>query len=156
MIKKTNGSEVSGAMNTIIGKDTVFTGTLDVKGAVRVDGTVKGKVICSDCVTIGASGLVEADIEADSAVVAGKMHGNIITTSKIELQAKCEMEGDIRTNSLVIEQGAIFCGACDMKDKGLRSDLNFLPPQNREDSKDLNKDNKERNKLVTIDKDGGK
>ncbi len=42
-------------MNTIIGKDTVFTGTFDVKGAVRVDGTVKGKIICTDTVTIGSS-----------------------------------------------------------------------------------------------------
>ncbi|MBD3403258.1 polymer-forming cytoskeletal protein [candidate division GN15 bacterium] len=153
MMKKTNGSsEVSGAMNTIIGKDTVFTGTLDVKGQVRVDGTVKGKIICSDCVTVGSSGTVEADIEADSAVIAGKMHGNITTSGKIELQAKCEMEGDMRTNSLVIEQGAVFCGACDMKDKGVKSDLGFLPPE-RKDEKDQSKD---RNKLVSIDKDGGK
>ena len=43
-------------MNTIIGKDATFTGTLDVKGSVRVDGTVKGKVICSDTVTVGTVG----------------------------------------------------------------------------------------------------
>lgn len=129
MMKKTNNSEAGGVMSTIIGKDTVFTGTLDVKGALRVDGTVNGKIMCSDCVTIGATGLVEADIEADTAVVAGKMVGNIATSSKIELQAKCEMEGDIRTNSLVIEQGAIFCGACNMKDKP--TNLGFLPTENK-------------------------
>ncbi|MCK4573416.1 MAG: polymer-forming cytoskeletal protein [candidate division Zixibacteria bacterium] len=102
-------------MNTIIGKDTVITGTLDVKGALRVDGTVKGKVICSDCVTVGATGVVEAEIEANTAIIAGHMIGNVTTTEQIELQAKCEMEGDIRAKSLVIEQGAVFCGACNMK-----------------------------------------
>ncbi|NOY87826.1 MAG: polymer-forming cytoskeletal protein [FCB group bacterium] len=129
MIKK-NNNEVDGLMNTIIGKDTIITGTLDVKGALRVDGTVKGKIICSDCVTIGATGIVEAEIEADTAIVAGKMIGNVNTTEKIELQAKCEMEGDLKTKSLVIEQGAVFCGACNMKDT--KPNLGFLAPEEKE------------------------
>jgi len=127
MIKKMNSNETDGLMNTIVGKDTVITGTVDVKGAFRVDGTVKGKIISSDCVTIGATGLVEAEIEANSAVIAGRMVGNIVATEKIELQAKCEMEGDLKTKSLVIEQGAVFCGACNMKDT--RPNLGFLPPE---------------------------
>ena len=127
MIKKNNNNEVDGLMNTIIGKDTVFNGTLDVKGALRVDGTVKGKIICSDCVTVGATGIVEAEIEANTAIIAGRMLGNIMTSEKIELQAKCEMEGDLKTKSLTIEQGAVFCGACNMKDS--KSSLGFLPPE---------------------------
>jgi cytoskeletal protein CcmA (bactofilin family) len=130
MIKKNNLEEGNGLMNTIIGKDTTITGTLDVKGALRVDGVVKGKIICSDCVTVGATGVVEADIEANTAVIAGKMSGNVHTSDKIELQAKCEMEGDIKTKSLVIEQGAVFCGSCNMK--GGTPDLGFLPPERKE------------------------
>ena len=129
MIKKTNLDEMDGLMNTIVGKDTVITGTVDVKGALRVDGSVKGKIICSDCVTVGATGLVEAEIESNSAVVAGRMVGNIVASEKIELQAKCEMEGDLKTKSLVIEQGAVFCGACNMKDT--RPNLGFLPPERK-------------------------
>ncbi len=115
-MKKTNSYESNGIMNTIIGKDTVITGTLEVKGALRVDGAVKGKVISSDCVTVGSTGAVEAEIEAGSAIIAGRMTGNIVTTDKIELQANCEMEGDLRTKSLLIEEGAVFCGGCNMKD----------------------------------------
>jgi len=126
MIKKGNDEEY-GVMNTIIGKDTVITGTLDVRGALRVDGSVKGKIICSDCVTVGATGKVEADIEADTAVIAGRMIGNVVTAEKIELQNKCEMDGDIKTKSLVIEQGAIFSGSCNMK--GGQPDLGFLAPE---------------------------
>ncbi|MGD8923013.1 MAG: polymer-forming cytoskeletal protein [Candidatus Zixiibacteriota bacterium] len=134
MMKKTSTNEEgNGLMNTIIGKDTTITGTLDIKGQLRVDGNVKGKIICSDCVTVGATGLVEADIEAATAVIAGKMIGNVYTSEKIELQAKCEMEGDIKTKSLVIEQGAVFCGACNMKDR--TPDLGFLPPQEKKKDK---------------------
>jgi cytoskeletal protein CcmA (bactofilin family) len=135
MIKKPfSNNEVDGSMDTIIGKDTLITGTVDVKGALRVDGTVKGKIVCSDCVTIGATGLVEADIESATAVIAGHMIGNVATTDKVELQAKCELEGDIKTKSLVIEQGAVFCGACSMKG-GNRSDLGFLPPERKHEEK---------------------
>jgi len=126
-MKRINSNESDGIMSTIIGKETTFTGTLDVKGALRVDGVVKGKIICSDCVTVGPTGQVEAEIEADTAIVAGHMTGNIAATETIELQAKCEMEGDLRTKSLVIEQGAIFCGACNMKNAP--PDLGFLPPE---------------------------
>jgi cytoskeletal protein CcmA (bactofilin family) len=133
MIKKTiinSLSEVGGSiMNTIIGKDTIITGTIDVKGALRVDGTVKGKVICNDCITIGATGLVEADIESSTAIVAGRLVGNILSADRTELQAKCEMEGDIKTKSLVIEQGAVFSGSCNMKEG--RSNLGFLPPEEK-------------------------
>ena len=123
MIKKSN-NETDGLMDTIIGKDTVFTGTLEVKGALRIDGNVNGKVISNDCVTVGATGIVDAEIEAGTAIIAGKMNGNVVAVEKIELQAKCEMDGDLKTKSLVIEQGAIFCGACNMKDN--KPNLGFL------------------------------
>jgi cytoskeletal protein CcmA (bactofilin family) len=128
---KKNSNETGGLMNTIIGKDTVIDGTLDVKGSLRIDGTVKGKVICSECVTVGATGIVEAEIEADTAIIAGRIDGNVETTEKIELQNKCEMNGDLKTKSLVIEQGAVFCGACNMKDRA--PDLGFLPPIDKQE-----------------------
>lgn len=130
-MKKGNYSETEGLMNTLIGKETSFDGILDVKGSLRIDGTVKGKVICSDTVTIGATGLVEAEVQASTAIIAGRMVGNVTASEKIELQAKCEMEGDLKSGSLVIEQGAIFCGACNMKNA--QKDLGFLPPQDTEE-----------------------
>jgi cytoskeletal protein CcmA (bactofilin family) len=119
-----------GIMNTIIGKDTVLNGTLDVKGALRVDGVVKGKVLCTDTVTIGSSGVVEADVEALAVVVAGKVVGNLNASDKVELQAKADIEGDIKTKSMAVEQGAIFCGSCRMKEG--TSSLGFLAPENME------------------------
>lgn len=145
MLKKPfNSEEMDGLMNTIIGKDTIINGTLEIKGALRVDGTVKGKIISSDCVTIGSTGYVEADIESASAIIAGRMNGNIVTSEKIELQAKCEMDGDLKTKSLVIEQGATFCGSCNMK--GGTPDLGFLTPQ---------KPKTEKHEYATIGTGGG-
>lgn len=132
-MKYTGTKNEGGVMNTIIGKDTVFTGTVDVKGAIRVDGTVKGKIICSDTVTVGTTGYVEADTEAQSVVVAGKVVGNLNAKEMLELQAKSDVEGDIRAKSLVVEQGAVFCGSCRMKDG--KPEMSFLPPKEKEADK---------------------
>lgn len=107
--------EMDGQMNTLIGKDSVITGTIDVKGPLRIDGKIKGQVNSSDTVTVGAGGNVEAELNCRVATISGKVSGNIVASEKVELQAKAEISGDLKTKSLVIEQGAIFCGSCNMK-----------------------------------------
>ena len=144
-MKYSTSKNEGGIMNTIIGKDTVFTGTLDVKGAVRVDGTVKGKVICTDTVTVGTTGYVEADLEGQTVVVAGKVVGNLTAFDKLELQAKSDVEGDLKTKSLVVEQGAIFCGSCKMKNG--QKNLGFLPPEKIDKPLDDKEKEKEKFKI---------
>ena len=108
--------EMDGQMNTLIGKDSVITGTIDVKGPLRIDGKVKGQVNSSDTVTVGAGGELEAELNCKVATIAGKVSGNVVASERVELQAKAEISGDLKTKWLVIEQGAIFCGSCNMKE----------------------------------------
>jgi cytoskeletal protein CcmA (bactofilin family) len=102
-------------LSTIIGKDSAFTGDMEVKGTLRIDGRVKGRINCDETVSIGATGEVEAEIDAKMVIVAGTVVGNIRTSEKIEMQAKAKVLGDVSTKNLVIEQGAIFHGSCQMK-----------------------------------------
>ena len=102
-------------LSTIIAKDSVFTGDMEVKGTLRVDGRIKGRIICDETVSIGATGDVEAEIDAKMVIVAGTVVGNIRTSEKIEMQAKAKVLGDVSTKNIVIEQGAIFHGSCQMK-----------------------------------------
>jgi cytoskeletal protein CcmA (bactofilin family) len=103
------------AVNTIIGKGATFDGLLEITGGLRVDGTVKGKISNADVILIGPTGTVDADIEAKECIVGGRVRGNIKAPDKVELQAKCQVEGDVVTYSLVVEQGAVFHGNCEMK-----------------------------------------
>ena len=102
-------------LSTIIAKDSVFTGDMEVKGTLRVDGRIKGRILCDETVSIGATGEVEAEIDAKMVIVAGTVVGNIRTSEKIEMQAKAKVLGDVSTKNIVIEQGAIFHGSCQMK-----------------------------------------
>jgi cytoskeletal protein CcmA (bactofilin family) len=103
------------AVNTIIGKGATFDGLLEISGGLRVDGTVKGKIVSADVVLIGPSGTVDADIEAKETIIGGIVKGNVKAPDKVELQTKSQVEGDIVTYSLVVEQGAVFHGNCQMK-----------------------------------------
>jgi len=102
-------------VNTIIGKDTTFSGTLEVSGTLRVDGVLKGEVNVTDTIAIGPTGEIDANVKTKNAVVSGAVKGNIHATEKVELQAKANITGDLVTKSLVIEQGAVFHGNCNMK-----------------------------------------
>jgi cytoskeletal protein CcmA (bactofilin family) len=109
------------AVNTIIGKGASFDGLLEIAGGLRVDGTLKGKIHNADVIFVGPSGTLEADVEAKEVIVGGVVRGNIKAPDKVELQAKSQVEGDIITYSLVVEQGAIFHGNCQMKKQGASS-----------------------------------
>ena len=128
-------------MNTIIGKDSKIEGILEVEGGLRVDGTVKGKISATDMLSVGDSGVIEAEVNVKTAVIGGKVIGNILAQERIELQAKAVVEGDIHTKNLIVVEGAVFHGSCDMKSvtgmnvKSHLTDMNqrigtsrFVPP----------------------------
>jgi cytoskeletal protein CcmA (bactofilin family) len=115
------------AVNTIIGKGATFDGLLEISGGLRVDGAVKGKIVSADVVLIGPSGMVDADIEAKETIIGGTVKGNVKAPDKIELQAKSQVEGDITTYSLVVEQGATFQGNCQMKKDASHKSVSVQP-----------------------------
>lgn len=103
-------------LNTIIGKGSVIEGTLEVEGEIRIDGTVKGKISSTESLTVGNGGVVEADLNTKVAVIGGNVNGNVFASEKIELQSKAVVEGEITTKNLMVEEGAILHGKCNMKD----------------------------------------
>lgn len=103
-------------MNTVIGKDSNFTGKVEVSSSLRVDGKVKGEIVSQETVVIGPTGVVEGNITSKSCVIAGRVIGNVSAPDKVELQAKSLLQGDLKTKGLVIEQGAVFQGSCTMRE----------------------------------------
>ena len=56
-------------------------------------------------------------------IIGGIVRGNVKAPDKVELQTKSQVEGDVVTYSLVVEQGAVFHGNCQMKKgQGARPD----------------------------------
>ena len=107
-----------GSVNTIIGEGTTLKGDVKVEGSVQVDGDFDGTIEASDTLVVGETGKVEGDATVANAVIGGKMYGNVFASGKIELQRGSQLLGDIKTRGLVIEDGVVFQGNCQMGDVG--------------------------------------
>lgn len=116
-----------GVLETVIGPDTVFEGTIRSKSSIRVDGKLEGGVAEANGVIIGEKGQVQGDINARVVVVGGKVTGNITATQNLEILPKGQVYGDLHSAVLTIGEGATFEGNCVMaseKDKVIEMDVN--------------------------------
>ncbi|MBP2655909.1 MAG: Polymer-forming cytoskeletal [Firmicutes bacterium] len=108
----------STAMETVVGKGTKIIGNIDATGTIRVDGQLEGEITTKGDLIIGESGSVKAKIKAHSAIISGTINGNMEVADKLELASTGKVYGDIKTGSLVIGEGAVFKGACEMSRGG--------------------------------------
>jgi len=102
-------------VDTIIGAGTLFVGEIQVKGTLRIDGRVEGKVICSGDVVVGESGAIEAEVRARAIKLGGTLKGNAYASGILELVNTGKLYGDIEVGKLVISDGAVFQGQCKMQ-----------------------------------------
>ena len=74
-----------------------FEGELETKGVLRIGekADVKTKVI-----------------KGEDIVIAGKVKGNIVSSERLELSATAKVEGNIIAPILVINEGAMLKGNC--------------------------------------------
>jgi cytoskeletal protein CcmA (bactofilin family) len=115
--KEVDTNVQEGRINSILGKECKFKGTIEVEGTLRIDSEFEGVVNCPETLVIGKTGVVKAEINVKNAIVGGKVIGNIKATNKIELQSGSHIEGDIATNRLVIDEGVYFDGSCKMGER---------------------------------------
>lgn len=97
---------------TIIGTGVKVEGTFSAFGDVIVKGQLIGSLSTENDVFLRNSGMVEANIRAKNASIAGELKGNLIVDEKIELAATAKVLGDIHCRVLAIEEGAILNGRC--------------------------------------------
>ncbi|MTI93910.1 MAG: polymer-forming cytoskeletal protein [Firmicutes bacterium] len=114
MFKKKEEIDVT-KVDTVIGKDTVFNGTVEAKGLLRVDGKLVGELIINGDVIVSPTGQVEAGIRARNISIAGTVNGNVDATGLLEIEPTGKLLGDIKVAKLAIGDGAVFRGACEMR-----------------------------------------
>lgn len=117
MFKKDNLETPPDKINTVIGKDTFFKGTLTGKGLIRVDGEAEGSIVSKGDLIIGESGRVKVDLKARNVTVAGYYEGTMETEGKLELKKTATAIGSFKTNGLLVEEGAVVSGSLEMKVK---------------------------------------
>lgn len=107
-----------------IGKSVVIRGELTGNEDLYLDGEIEGNIDLRDHkLVIGPNGKIKATITARDIVLHGRVEGNVSATERVELRKSCTLTGDVSTSRIVIEDGAFFRGAIDIKeDKEHRSE----------------------------------
>jgi len=101
-------------LNSCLGAQTQFKGDLTVKGVLRIDGSVIGK-IWADQLILSKSADVKGELHAGSIVVGGRVEGNLMASELVEIRAKGCVNGDVNTPKLLVNEGGEFNGRIDMK-----------------------------------------
>lgn len=100
-----------------IGKSVVIRGELTGNEDLYLDGEIEGNIDLRDHkLVIGPNGKIKATITARDIVLHGRVEGNISATERVELKKSCSLVGDVSTQRIVIEDGAFFKGAIDIKE----------------------------------------
>jgi cytoskeletal protein CcmA (bactofilin family) len=106
-----------------IGKSVHIKGELTGSEDLYLDGEIEGTIDLRDhSLIIGPNGKIKAGIVARDLVVHGKVEGNVSATGRVELRKSCTLIGDVATQRIVIEDGAFFKGAIDIKEKDAKTE----------------------------------
>ena len=113
-MKIKNKKEKSLSLDTLIGANTVFEGSILSERSVCVEGSIRGRIEAKGEVVVGRQGKVEADIYADSVMVGGQIIGNINARSRLEITATGRVTGDIEATRITVAEGGIVDGSFKM------------------------------------------
>ncbi len=95
--------------------DVEIKGTIKFDKVLKVDGKFEGEMITSDGeLIVGKTGTVKASAKVKNASIEGRLEGDIVATEKVELKHKAQLLGDLQARTLVIEEGVIFNGQCNV------------------------------------------
>ncbi len=107
-------NENTGSSVNLIGPGTVIKGDIDTNGDIRIDGSIEGTLKVKGKLVVGNTGKIIGDIQCQNAEVFGEILGQIGVSELLSLKVTAKMNGDIVTNKLSIEPGAVFSGTCKM------------------------------------------
>lgn len=100
----------------LIAAGTVFEGKIRTPGSIRIDGRIIGEITATQNISVGSSAEIDGNVAAKNVTIGGKIKGLIVAQEKLVLEAKALVQGDIRAARLVIDEGAMFDGKCNMSD----------------------------------------
>ncbi len=113
--KRRESGKISGKIMTVIGKDTVINGKLQGSGALRIDGRVQGEVVSDGDIVVGESAMLEASVNGRNIEVSGYIKGNVTASGCLNILVTGTVQGDVQVQSLQVADGAVFLGACAMR-----------------------------------------
>ena len=120
--------EGASATPTVIGADSVVVGNIRGAGHFVVSGEVHGDGDLEGGLNLSASGSWHGFVQAQQAIVAGKITGGLSVRDKLEIGYTAVIRGKVSARSIAIAKGAIVDGEIEV--------TSGLPMQQFEEKRD--------------------
>ena len=106
-----------------LGKSLSIRGELSGSEDLYIDGQLEGAIeLHGNSLMVGPNGRIKANVNAGSAVIQGKLEGNIRARDRVDLKQSAVVLGDIATQRISIEEGAYFKGGIDIQKEAARAE----------------------------------
>jgi len=117
------GLPVSANLSNSIVEGTHIEGNIQAANDIRIDGTLKGNLECRGRVIIGPQGKVEGDVSCVNAIIEGLYTGKLSVRELLAIKETGVVNGDVVTEKLLVQAGALLNGSCSMSGQKLSSML---------------------------------
>ena len=98
----------------IISAGTIVSGEFHTPGNIRIDGVFEGNISTKGRLIVGQAGHISGAITCQNGEFEGEINATVDVEQHLALKATAKMIGDIKTDKISIETGAIFHGHCKM------------------------------------------
>ena len=102
--------------NKFLEVDASMQGSMIFKDPVnlQINGKFEGSLQTRGHLIIGERAQVTANVDGEGIVVAGQLTGDVTATERLELRGTARVIGTIKTPRLLVQEGAVIQGQCDM------------------------------------------
>ncbi len=149
-----------GRLSGYVGNGTTLNGDTSFHTLLRVDGHLTGRIDSEEgTLVVGSTGKIDANVTVATAIINGTVNGDVVAAEKVELGRTARVVGNIQTARLLIQDGAILEGSCNMLkakeslEKSISRPSSQLAassnPQNKSDESDNSEDAEKSVKAAT-------
>lgn len=103
-------SESGSRTESLIDRESHFTGTYRTPHDLRIEGHYEGEIVCQGTVFIGETADVNARITAGTVIVAGQCQGEIACDARFEILRTGRVSGTVSAGVTVVHDGAFYQG----------------------------------------------
>ena len=88
-------------------------GRISGDGDLVVEGQVEGDIAVRGDLTIGDDAKAHSNVDANAVTIRGELEGDVSARGVVRIEAGAKVRGDMRGESVALEEGAEFVGRLD-------------------------------------------
>jgi cytoskeletal protein CcmA (bactofilin family) len=97
-------------IDTVLGTDIQFSGTLETSKSLLIKGRISGAITCAEDLYLSPESVVDADIRAARLIARGRLAGSAVAAESIQVLAGSAVSAALEAPEIDIEDEAGFTG----------------------------------------------